>query len=1710
MDINQNIRKKLTAQEIGLKNVNTSFLMLPLRLETKFIDKKPVEKIIEPERAYYVFSALWDIIRNVKSSDIKLKIREVHYIVDELDVLFKEDKAILIRVMRALKNILPEEAEMRDDWEVLIGKVDRVGTVDSMKFNKATIFLDKLEYYTNRLNVIKRRPPYNGKNRLGNESFFSQTAKYKAAHKHLRECIDFFWSINSELDKISMMNKDQKSRFFRLIRSWKKLTTTRYEIYNGSVKEGSYVLPSVKLAYNQFSRLVQYYNGEVDCIDEKSKVKLKFRREDLKNSYRNRVTMFMPQGSPLRYSTVVGMLMQYAIKDELSGKCLSITKRLKHNLKRTEIQYDEHSELVTKIIKESQVFSQETLDKLMRRHFKMNTDNSRAHIIETEEQKCLCVRIYPDDIAVTQTLKRLSKNEYLTGRDFWLKYVFNTDEKVRQSLWLGVCDYFPAYRAAWIVKKTFPKDHFTLLCKRAEDFRLEKRSFEEFCDEVEANILNVFPMTYVDTDNRDFTVPTTELLPDRFVLHAEMRVKGGKKLTISRYGHKLPHSLQLGLDMNDLEHAVDEDVKSDDFVKLSGNLRWMTDYDKAEKMGMAITLPLDEFGGKGRQFEFDSLYVLGVNEESEDECERILTDLLESHMYSSDGYDLIKIGTPTNIISGEDEAYFDTSEDALVEKYKHQAINCVSPTPISETEDIFRIEQLLGLKESVLGNLKDPKNTEPNQEIHKAMVVNKTLIDVVDNSLVKLFKKYPILREFLSNDVLSRGAFPPVRIGNQPYGILPICDFKRLDMGVSIMQIVKEILVFLTNKWNDVADNMTQYSGDGKNADDFLAAVGSTPVSSYFQKVTYVKQDGELLLKPSFFKFGDTLENAGEILVQDIMDILKRHSKGVSKSEITKFMDGYDQTPIVEEDLSQEPKYTVDVKDVQMTNLIAAVRKQFSGRDIVDEEIKTLILEFFDLFSYRLDAWMMGLLNHKLHHRFSSKTHRVGLGTFGWVFNLKESDNNSKENKDEYILAPSINHAITGAVMRSAYNNGVDGVEKDYNLDVQLTSRRVRSAIRIIEGIQNGLALGTILGTDLERLMHESYKTTNYEMDEGIFVLRKRYPMISNEEVASGQEVNDNDITVINGLSLLKDVKSGSMKYSGIFKNNETEKVKVLKSLISEVQQEYDSLTDVILSEAVYKLTQGQREAVDGLIKALNKEKNIPMPEVTEIPITSAQVDGNLVVALDPNAKTEESALLAKVEPKVENWLQNVLGFDKGNDICCVDSESSKPISLRDLGISASEMVYLSANKSLFVKYLTLKNWMETGQYLNMETDVNVENSLSYDEVEMTLDNLREMLSNAHALKNGDIVKETGLDDAAVYATMQDMYDKTHETINFMCQEMTKILANPFVANLISTEDMGTIVPDQVVKDAVVLMLDCFSIGQTTALDSIEKVMLSGGNTKYDNTQDFYDAVKAQRSFFNSMAKIKSDMEESKAKAMDTVSKAETKDYNTYITAIKKMLVGNMLLVPSFQPDENVPLGLFHKQKSGKYFSQSEGKTMGGYIIEMSKVSEQMMHMHQVRMFQKFNGIKDQRVVPMQIPVNEVDGKRMWLGQEVDSEEYVYDAFTYLMVQPENLPSPKEEHPQIAAIVFDHWIERIPYQDQTAGLAFNYDQPDAEAPQTLLMAVSTKDGVKNHWSEQMLLRTIRSTMHLVKSRAVEPDDLREHPWTSAVFPLISYEDLMIK
>ncbi|MEL7122945.1 MAG: hypothetical protein AAFO07_26085, partial [Bacteroidota bacterium] len=76
-----------------------------------------------------------------------------------------------------------------------------------------------------------------------------------------------------------------------------------------------------------------------------------------------------------------------------------------------------------------------------------------------------------------------------------------------------------------------------------------------------------------------------------------------------------------------------------------------------------------------------------------------------------------------------------------------------------------------------------------------------------------------------------------------------------------------------------------------------------------------------------------------------------------------------------------------------------------------------------------------------------------------------------------------------------------------------------------------------------------------------------------------------------------------------------------------------------------------------------------------------------------------------------------------------------------------------------------------------------------------------------------------------------------------------------------------------------------------------------------------------------------------------------------------------------------------------------------------------------------------------------------------------------------------------AGFIIDDWTEMIPEPEVNTGMAFHYDQPNSEAPNTILLAVPTQ--LSGSWNIEELIRTIEATIALAKKRAVDPDLIKK-------------------
>ncbi len=85
----------------------------------------------------------------------------------------------------------------------------------------------------------------------------------------------------------------------------------------------------------------------------------------------------------------------------------------------------------------------------------------------------------------------------------------------------------------------------------------------------------------------------------------------------------------------------------------------------------------------------------------------------------------------------------------------------------------------------------------------------------------------------------------------------------------------------------------------------------------------------------------------------------------------------------------------------------------------------------------------------------------------------------------------------------------------------------------------------------------------------------------------------------------------------------------------------------------------------------------------------------------------------------------------------------------------------------------------------------------------------------------------------------------------------------------------------------------------------------------------------------------------------------------------------------------------------------------------------------------------------------------------------------------------------LVGLAVDEWIEVVPGRSEVTGVAFHFDQPGAQAPQSLLLAVHS-DGRPTRspaaWDLDTLAAVLTETIDLARTRAATPDQLAGSLW----------------
>jgi hypothetical protein len=858
-------------------------------------------------------------------------------------------------------------------------------------------------------------------------------------------------------------------------------------------------------------------------------------------------------------------------------------------------------------------------------------------------------------------------------------------------------------------------------------------------------------------------------------------------------------------------------------------------------------------------------------------------------------------------------------------------------------------------------------------------------------------------------------------------------------------------------------------------------------------------------------------------------------------------------------DINQLPVVTHKGEDLVQNTLLLTMlrgaliydRSSFAKRaleqliDLPAAKLERLLANHLDLTSYRLDAWLSALADYRLKGMRQQHSSGTYLGAYGFVEHLKPGPTRERaqqvpqglapaDGKEVYkmpqnqgfVHGPSLNHAVTAAVLRAGYNSLKSKGDNNNALAVNLSSARVRKALFLMEGVSHGQEAGALLGYQLERALHDKYTNSQgdpLEMDVYIYRLRRKFPTYGNRSVEDTNNTSINEqlrpTNVVDGLAMIdyfEDKLKASNNYDSsatfvemiindagatpVFNgypwglgnavpnpaqpqtgSNAATERKKLRALVHELDNMadgFDAMADLMTAEGVYQLVKGNHVRAGAVLKAMAEGTRPIEPEIIKSLRQGTAVNHRavLTVALQESNPWPSVALTpkAKAEPYLNNWLAQQLGAPETTEWQAQYGETETYLNLGDLALQPIDWVMLLADGSdesqaelqnRSVHYL-LENGAKQEDSIQLNFNLASNSSkLSLGEQIALLQNLGATIAKARTADARDYREEgasenneagaLGLNLSNLQNRLQSRMDDYEQLLNSLAP------FTPTKTNYSTTEE---------------------SLAQEKLRE------LSGWGFT-----GFYPAASATGSLQETLSKLVSAKSQMSRHLSWAQNKLEELNYDTDEThwmqfnreLASKFYGQGFKILPQIDLNhyQNIASQLQLAHENSPLRGQTQNGFLDQWLSSAALVRQDLAPLETVRLLSDALHQNACSFKPVQLPFDssvDVAERDYWLGAEFpESFELDGDRLSLLCFGHENIQA------TVAGLVLDEWMELIPAAKQTTGIAFHFNQPDARAPQNILLAVPARK--TGQWDMDELFITVHEALEQARLRAVEPE-----------------------
>jgi hypothetical protein len=436
---------------------------------------------------------------------------------------------------------------------------------------------------------------------------------------------------------------------------------------------------------------------------------------------------------------------------------------------------------------------------------------------EEGAENVLHVRIFPDDVHIDGHDAELTAAENELGNALWVApndlpadgETASADSPVddsagRRARWAALVTLLGGPRAAWVAQRTRPGSSEPIVKSAA----------------------------YVRPS-------VARLLPDRWLVRAD--VEG---TVVDAWTGPVGVDLHMAPDPAATDPGISDATDGSPSPVVDSQMAWLVDYQAAVAAGMAVDLPLPD----GTDV-VENLVAVGVRASSSPtDSATELASLLTAHRYS-DGLGFLAPGSPT-----ANTPLQRSRGDRHVDPDLLWQLEFGAPSPTGAAHD--QLVEALGLAAGVLSGLDGGSDaTDSNARAMATAIWAGTwgyfLSHLVDSSELSALD-LDAVRAFALANVRGCGSLPTLRVGRQPYGVLPILPLARwaVDDAGPVVDGLAKLLQQVRPLW-EFGIRPTVSASVGPHLDEAFTRIMSTDATARAFQIRSVL--GDITFDPGIF-----------------------------------------------------------------------------------------------------------------------------------------------------------------------------------------------------------------------------------------------------------------------------------------------------------------------------------------------------------------------------------------------------------------------------------------------------------------------------------------------------------------------------------------------------------------------------------------------------------------------------------------------------------------------------------------------------------------------------------------------------------------------------------------------------------------------------------------------------------------------------------------